>query len=287
MTKSCRSKRVCVLMLNSPNISIYAHFSAVINYSYSTHHGYDFVVARCPRTQDMEYDWMWDTGNEYTFVWSKPALVKRYLPFCDHLLFLDSDAVVVDMEKSVHMFLIDNDVSEDESDDAACIVISQDCVVSTDKSCVAAQKSQDQKKVNTGVMLFKRNPMTFRLLDEWIAAPRTRICSKFARVHTREQACLDALIAERPWFEKSIRILNAPKMNGRDGTFVRHLMAVEPEERSRMIGDMMCKSFLVRQACDASNNFEHFSSSRDTERRSCSIALLLLLLLFLSSRVLT
>lgn len=259
--KGCRGDRVCVLMVNSPNIHMYAHHAAMVNYMYATHHGYDFVVVRCPRREDMMYDWMWDDLNEYVLVWSKAPLVRRYLPLYDYLLFIDSDAVVIDMEKSVHAFMAEHGVPE-----SASLVVSQDCINSKQSDCHTKQHP------NTGVMLFRNNDTTLQLLDEWMAAPLDGTCAEFTHVHTREQACLEVLRKRDPRWTQAIHVLPVSAMNGTDGNFVRHYMGTSPEERHLLLGQAMCNSFIVRDACSAGSarrtTTEHFSTGR---RQSCII----------------
>ena len=90
---TCDKNQICVIMINSPNIPLYGHKSAINNYLYCVKHGYSFIVERCPAMNDTEKDYMWNNNNEYLLVWSKPTLVKRHLQNYKYVFFIDSDAI--------------------------------------------------------------------------------------------------------------------------------------------------------------------------------------------------
>mgnify|MGYP000176724305 CR=1 FL=1 len=69
--------RIAIIMLNSPNISSYAHFASLNNYLYTINKGYDFIVERLPL--DIKNDWTYDPNNEYVWVWYKAELIKKHL----------------------------------------------------------------------------------------------------------------------------------------------------------------------------------------------------------------
>jgi hypothetical protein len=145
-------------MLNNPNIPPYAHAAAVVNYLYAAKHGYAMIIPRCPVKSDLQDErrrpWMWGDGrDEYLFVWSKPSLIERYLPHFDFILFIDSDAVVVDDEQIVEAFIgryFDTDT---------VLVWAEDCL----------NKDFCWKKNtgNAGVMVVKNTPAAYRLLHDW------------------------------------------------------------------------------------------------------------------------
>lgn len=234
---------------------MYAHYASVINYVYSTHHGYDFIVNRCPRREDVSKGWMWDDVNEYVLVWSKPSIIRQYLPHYDIVFFIDSDAVVFDMHLSIEKFLTKHNIP-----DSVSLIISQDCIDS--KNC---NPKSNNDSVNTGVMIFKNTPRSIKLLDTWIAAPNNELCEKNKYVHTREQACLHKII-ETNEFRDDIRIMPVKALNGIDGDFVRHYMATTPEFRTKTLGDMMCSNFLMR---DCRKRFiEMFDDEHDHDKHN-------------------
>ena len=223
---SCSGPRIAMLMLNSPNIPGYGHKAAISNYMYCAQHGYAFIVERCPRKEDMDKTWMWDGKNEYLFVWSKPTLVARYLKSYDYLLFIDSDAVVVDPTRRIEDFM-----AQHMTDPGTCIVAAEDC---RDKSFCWTPGM-----LNTGAMLFRNSAKTYEILDRWFAAPLTSDCAEWREKHTREQQCLNILRDKYYTGSNVIKIVPSRELGGHDGRWLMHLMAMDVADRDRIIDEHM------------------------------------------------
>lgn len=229
--KSCKAASICIIMLNSPNIPLYAHKATIVNYIYAARHGYNFIVERCPRPEDLDKSWMWDNKQEYLFVWSKPTLVRKHLPFYDYVLFIDSDAIVIDQKRTIEDFI------KQHMNDDTCIVAAQDCQKSN--KCWVAEN------LNTGVMLFKRSPMTLRLLDDWFKATDD-LCRHTLYEHPREQECLN-LLRRSGKYKDLIKILPVTEMGGHDGLWIQHYAAMKRDMRESIMTknlDIEIKSFM-------------------------------------------
>lgn len=96
--------RIAIVMLNSPNIPDYAHYSTMTNYMYASQHGYDFIVERTPL--DTENKWAWDPLHEYTLVWYKADFLKKHLKNYHYILYIDSDAHFLDFNFTIENELI-------------------------------------------------------------------------------------------------------------------------------------------------------------------------------------
>jgi len=216
MSRSCNKHPIAVLMMNSPNIPEYAHYATRINYLYTTRYGYSFLVQRCPRTDDMDKDWYFNSTDEYLFVWSKAALVRQFLPFYEYLLFIDSDAIFYDQNKSIEAFI------EEHVGPETCIVAAQDC--KNKNLCYHAEN------LNAGVILFRNSPRTMEILDDWIYQENHE-CKDWKYRHPREQQCLNII---REKYKKEIKILPVEEMNGSDGKWIHHYMATSAEQRANV-----------------------------------------------------
>lgn len=211
---SCNNKRVGILMMNTPNVSKYAHIATFINYKYCSKHGYAFIVERCPSKRDMNKNWMWDNKNEYLIVWSKPVMIKRHLSNYDYLLVIDSDAVFLDQEKKVESFV------NSYIDDKICMITGQDCL--KEGHCF------DASHLNAGVILVINKKKTFEILDRWIAGA-DKECVDWKYQHPREQMCLQIL--KDLDFQQEIKIISHKEINGLDGLWIRHYMTMTSEQR--------------------------------------------------------
>lgn len=227
---TCSAPRVCVLMLNSPNIPPYAHAATIVNYLYAAKHGYAMLVPRCPVASDLENpkrrQWMWGDGqDEYMLVWSKPATIEKYLRHFDYLMFVDSDAVVVNDAFKVEDFV------ERHFKKNTVMVWAEDCLHKT--YCWQPGTG------NTGVMVFKNTPGAFTLLRQWRSAAMCdpkKDPKKWKHQHTREQACLNEMLTKvnpktgRPLYPH-VRMVPYHVMNGSDGTWIQHYMGDPVPER--------------------------------------------------------
>lgn len=227
--KSCKGLNICILMLNSPNIAEYAHLASMVNYIYASKHGYNFFVHRCPRPNDLSKDWMWDMKNEkneYLLVWSKPTIVRQYLKYFDYVMFIDSDAVFIDHNKTIEDFINQ--------------YMTPDVHVLWSEDCLDKNYCYDKNTGNAGVMLFRNSQKTMEILDAWYSAPENGLCKEWKYNHPREQKCLNILTKVYP---SEIRLLNYNAMNGKDGDWVRHYMGTPRDERVNNIKEMLCALF--------------------------------------------
>lgn len=218
MPNACSSKsRIGILMLNSPNIDRYAHYATLVNYMYAAKHGYGFLVTRCPDARDIGKDWAWDYNYEYLFVWSKARMLAHALRLFDIVLFIDSDAMVWDFETT-----IESKVAK-LMGPKTCLVMAEDCMNST--MCFNVDK------VNAGVILARRSPKTFEILEHWMQPDRD--CAAWKYTHPREQECVDIL--RKKHYKDFIRKVGVQEMNGWDGTWIRHFMTMSANYRETVI----------------------------------------------------
>lgn len=223
--RSCKDVRIAILMINSPNIANYAHKAAVVNYMYASMHGYAFLVERCPsKGSGFELP---DT-NEYLMVWTKPHLVKKHLPHYDYLLYIDSDAIVVDREKTIEELA----AAHMQPGGPVCMVAGRDCLSSSIESCTG-----HEGELNAGVILFKNDPRTMDILDAWIDARLNKDCMKWRDDFPYEQACINHLRNQR--FQREIKVVPTQEMNGVDGRWIMHYMAqTEATRDDAMVGEL-------------------------------------------------
>lgn len=226
MKKTCNDLRVAIVMINSPNIGEYAHIATLINYMYAARHGYAFYVERCPPKSG---GYLLPESNEYLMVWTKPFFVRKHLDSYDYVLFIDSDAIFVDFDKSVSDF-----VSEHFDDHNTCIVAARDCMNSDVGSCTG---SKDQ--LNAGVMLFKNDQRTFDILTAWIEARLNKDCGQWRDEFPYEQACINSLREKK--YARLIKVLPTEMMQGHDGKWIQHYMATPDGERKEKIAKTLQK----------------------------------------------
>lgn len=217
---SCRKLNIGILMLNSPNIGKYAHMASTINKIYADKHGYNFIIHRCPLKKDLNKDWKWDDKDEYKLVWSKPTIIKQYLPCFDYLLFIDSDAVLIDHEKTIE------NVIEEHFDKKTCFIWAE--------NCQDAHYCWNKSYGNTGVMLFKNSKTTMQILNTWITSANNT-CKEWKYKHPREQQCLNILLYEKGKFKENVKLVSHDILNGRDGKWIRHFVGMSDVSRDREI----------------------------------------------------
>lgn len=239
-------QRICIGMINSPNIPKYAQYTTLLNYMYSTKHNYDFVVNRCP--DDIDVDWKWDPKNEYVSVWYKPEFIKKYLPYYHIFVFVDSDAYFKDINKTVEDFLKEEEANTNPND-LPLIYVAEDC--KDKKLCWTAGP-------NTGVIIVKNTPKTFEILNEWIKGPTTKMCDFWKYRHTREQGCLWELKNSK--YNKEIKVVTpAYKLGTHDGDWIVHLAATSSKVREDYFGDILKKKFYDNFGNNATDNTNSFN----------------------------
>ena len=224
---------ICILILNSPNIGEYAHTATIINKLYANKYNYDFIVERCPLKEDLNKDYMWDGENEYMFVWSKPSLIKKHLKNYDYLFFIDSDAIFVDHEKTIDSFIDKNFTNN------TCLLLGTDCI--TKNSCSINYLRNFFNVLNAGVIIVKNTDKTFEILDRWIQAPKNGLCQVFQHNYQREQGCLNVI----KFFYNEIKIVDFYKLNGIDGSWIKHYMGITYKTRCKIL-NLYLQKFLIK-----------------------------------------
>ena len=254
--------RICIGMINSPNIPKYSYYSTILNYEYATKHSYDFVVNRCP--DDTDIDWKWDPKNEYVTVWYKPEFIKKYLPYYHIFVFIDSDAYFKDIEKSVEKFIEEEDVNNKDT----LIYVSADF------------KNNHIKWTNgpnTGIIIAKNTPRTFEILDEWIKAPNTSLCESYKRVHTREQACLWKLKDNK--YNKEIKIVQPPvRLGTHEGEWIVHLAATNNNIREEYFKNILKKHFDT----DFNSHADNCASQNENNKIYITILIVIIFILIIN-----
>lgn len=224
---TCKGLRIAILMINSPNIPQYAHKAALINYLYASKHGYAFIVERCP-LKDSTFQV--PESYEYLMVWAKPYLLKKHLPDYDYVLYIDSDAIVINQTQRVQELI----QAHVDTDDNVCVVAARDCF-NEDKLTCSGPKDQ----FNAGVLLFKNDRRTMTILDAWIDARLNKDCYRWRDEFPYEQACINHLRTKS--FSKEIKVIPHLEMNGYDGVWIRHYMSRTNEERDKAFMDELNK----------------------------------------------
>lgn len=269
---SCDGPRICILMLNSPNIPKYGHQAAIVNYMYAAKQGYNFVVERCPQQLDMDKEWMWDGKNEYKMVWSKPALMKRFLQYYDYVVYMDSDAVFVDHEKKIQ------DVLQRyfENDPKVCMVMAKDCP-SSEGGCSNVFSENDG---NAGVIIAKNKKETFDVLQGWFDATSDK-CARWKTEFPYEQACINSL--KDSTFKGQIKIVDTIELGGWDGNWIRHLMSKTKEERETYIGGLLEKLMKAPSATTVPSapSVEGFGTFRAGNTNPMLMAVAVLVIIFI------
>lgn len=144
-------------------------------------------------------------------------MLQHALALFDVVLFLDSDAVVWNTSITVESM-----VQKLMGDSQAAFAMTQDCVNAT--------WCWDENKVNAGVILARRSPVTSRILAHWMNPDLEEECRQFKYQHPREQQCLNHLMSK--YYQHAIRRVPVNEMNGINGTWVRHFMGSTTELRN-------------------------------------------------------
>jgi hypothetical protein len=249
---------ICILVLNSPNIGEYAHQATIINKLYANKYNYDFIVERCPLKEDLNKDYMWDNNNEYKFVWSKGSLVKKHLKNYDYLFFIDSDAIFVDHEQTIDSFIDKNFTNK------TCLLFGTNCV--TKSYCHDFYNHKN--KFNAGVFIAKNTNKTFKILDNWIQAPKNGLCQEFKDNHPREQGCLNLI--KNKYNLNEIKIVDYYKLNGIDGLWIKHFMGCANNKRFKILNLYLHKFLIEYNIYDNSKLIKNSIIKTEKEKLFCN-----------------
>ena len=199
--------RVGVVSLSTTLSNRGNRFTAFLNELYTARHGYALLTERC--SPDTRQEYLWRDSDQRSIVWSKSLVLLKHLPYYDYLLFLDSDAFVVDLNYTVGTFI------KDHWPEGASIVTQPDCYDSTANGCWTAQG------LNTGVMLVKHTPVAVEILRTWAESADDERCRKYHWQHPREQLCLNDVA--KTFAPSDIQAVNASAWMGLDGTWIKHV----------------------------------------------------------------
>lgn len=226
--------RIAIVMLNSPNISMYAHHATMNNYMYASKHGYDFIVERQPQnTTDL---WSWNPEHEYVLVWYKAEFIKRHLKNYHYVLFIDSDAYFVNYDLRIETALLKyfGEDKGEENKDSPCMIFQEDVWRSDFPSGTPVKTDS----ICAGLIFVKNCPESFRILDTWINSPYIDPdCQKYINQHAREQDAIIILKNKYPQFQKWIYVLPANRgiFGQYDSKWIVHLGGIPKDIRTRMI----------------------------------------------------
>ena len=220
-------------MLNSAHIPDYGHLAAQLNYQYAAKQGYSFHVERSPTNFEIEHG-LFDPDNEYTFVWSKPGLLRRHAAVYDYVLFLDSDAVVMDLTLSVPALFA-------AAGPECCMLLQEDC-----KALLANGKKQcwQEGTYNTGIVAVRCTPIAQAILATWQQAALNE-CQTWQHKHTREQACLNFLRPSLP--PGALEFLPFDVFGNPEGMGIRHFAGTSATARKRIFAKLLQDRGLIAQ----------------------------------------
>jgi hypothetical protein len=245
---------ICILVLNSPNIGEYAQQATIINKLYANKYNYDFIVERCPLKEDLNKDYMWDGANEYMFVWSKAPLIKKHLINYDYLFYIDSDAIFVDHDQIIDSFIDENFTNE------TCLLFGTDCI--TKNYCY------HNDKLNAGVLIAKNTNKTFKILDDLIQGPNIKLCHELKYNHPREQGCLNLI--KNKYNLNEIKIVDYYKLNGIDGSWIKHFMGVAYNKRFEIFNLYLHKFLIEYNIYDNSKLIKNSIIKIEKEKLFCN-----------------
>jgi len=180
----------------------YFDYSAKINRQYCERHGYRLHTIEVP------------AQIERHPIWFKVKGVWDLLRSADFVLFLDADAYFIDHEKTIESLI------QEHMGDAAFLAGND----RRDKEFVYSDED-----ANVGVYIIRNSPEGFGLLNDWWDSPLQYDTESFWR-WPLEQLAFNMYI-RRGRYSDRIKVIHYAHLNGRDGTFIRHLMRVSDEER--------------------------------------------------------
>ncbi len=180
----------------------YFDYSTRINRQYCDRYGYEMHTIEAP------------LQTERHPIWFKVKGVRDVLRSADFVLFMDADAYFIDHEKTIESLI-------QEHMGSSSFLAGND---RRDKDFVFSDEN-----ANVGVYVVRNSVEGFGLLDDWWNAPLQYGTKTFWK-WPLEQLAFNLHIRNGRYSE-SIRVIHYAHMNGRDGTFIRHLMRVSDEER--------------------------------------------------------
>jgi hypothetical protein len=186
----------------------YFRYTQAINRLYCRRHGYSYKIIRPPRQV------------QRCPIWFKVSGVAALLPSANFVLFMDADAYFVDHAKSLESLI-------HEQMEGATLLIGTDRRDET-----FAWSDSD---ANTGVFLIRRAEEAFGILADWWDAP-LKYDKKWLWAWPPEQAAFNRYVRTGRYADR-IKVVRYSYMNGADGPFIRHLVAVSDHKRLALLRD--------------------------------------------------
>lgn len=200
----------------------YFPYSKALNESYCQQHGYEYVIGNQVLT-------------DRHIVWCKILPVIEELPTADYVLYIDADAFFNERSKRIEDVLLPL-LAEDQF-----MLLATNCIGKN----ISCQPNEDSRIIpNAGVYLIKNTPVSRAMMAEWNQIPVDQ--PEYAFEWPVDQRALADIIA--PKYSDYIRILvqNYHKLNGRDGTFIRHMLGTNMNDIKTQVLKLACKSLGLR-----------------------------------------
>ncbi|KAJ5077659.1 alpha-16-mannosyltransferase mnn11-related [Anaeramoeba ignava] len=232
-----KKEKICILMVDdrtlgknfdfSSNKQIpFFHTSIFANSFYSKYHGYDFYrIDSNNKINDSRklLNLFQEAPNLVRLPpWSKLKMIYLMMNYYDYeiILYLDSDSVFFDFERTIEDFIVENvNYSENIS-----LILTRDRDVVSDY-------------VNSGVLIFINNDFSKKMILDWYNLPITIPDFQYSiNGGAAEQTPMGQYMYKTEPWKSHIHILPLNTTNGPDGEFIRHFWGAVPwEERSDQI----------------------------------------------------
>lgn len=180
----------------------YFDYSAQINRKYCERHGYGmYTIEVSPQ-------------SERHPIWFKVKGVRDLLRSADFVLFMDADAYFIDHEKTIESLIQDH---------------MGDCIFLAGNDRRDNNFVYSDEDANVGVYVIRNSTEGFGLLDDWWNSPLRYGTQTFWQWPLEQDAF--NLYVRNGRYSHGIKVIHYAHMNGRDGTFIRHLIRVSDDER--------------------------------------------------------
>ncbi|KAJ5068865.1 alpha-16-mannosyltransferase mnn11-related [Anaeramoeba ignava] len=230
--KEGKKPKICILMVDDRKLKYnnykdknrdipYHSLSVYNNYLYAQRYGYDFLR--------MDISDMKNNPEYFPSQFHEPSLIPRAphwnkLPSLyylmtkldyDIVMYLDSDAIFFEFEKSIEDFISENAKNTEN----ISLIVTRDIDSSKDY-------------VNTGVMIFFNNDFTIQMLIDWYNMPLNHPELEFCiNQWGYDQSALGRFMYNKDPWKQRILILSLYTMNSNYGKFVRHFWGGFETER--------------------------------------------------------
>lgn len=177
-----------------------------INETYCRRHGYEYVLKTLPPKDDRSPHW------------EKIPAMREELYNCDFLLYLDADAFFYSQELTIEGELLSH-------------LEGKQIMMSTD--CAHEGLRSQPDKPNSGAILIRNTDKAAEMLCVWDESSE-RPAMEELRFHPfgEQEACFHTIWQQ---YTEEVKLLkDYYLMNGTFGVFIRHLMGMNDEDRSRI-----------------------------------------------------